>query len=150
MRKSVSAISEQQRCRSACTSAQSDQRLGCSLLATSRISRLLLVSVAKQTGLSLSWSETPQTGFLVTWLRVLKVYSIATEGIILSRKLMTKTLTRLACVFANSIKQVHSCRDSYLCRNVYTHWFYAGSGSHFICWWTCPFNEDIVTALLKK
>ena len=32
------------------------------------ISRLYLVSVAEQTGLSLTWSQTPNTGFLVTRL----------------------------------------------------------------------------------
>ena len=29
---------------------------------------LLLVSIAEQAGLSLNWSHTPKTGFLVTWL----------------------------------------------------------------------------------
>ena len=38
------------------------------VLAKSEISRLYLVSVAEQAGLSLTWSETPKTGFLVTWL----------------------------------------------------------------------------------
>ena len=38
------------------------------LLAISEISRLYLVCVAEQAGLSLSWSVTPKTGFLVTWL----------------------------------------------------------------------------------
>ena len=52
MRKPVIAICEQQRCRSACTSTQSDQPLCCSLLSIiplvsiSKISRLRLVSVA--------------------------------------------------------------------------------------------------------
>ena len=32
------------------------------------ISRLYLVDVAEQTGLSLTWSQTPKTGFLVTRL----------------------------------------------------------------------------------
>ena len=36
------------------------------ILAKSKISRLSLVSVAEQTGLSLTVSETPKTGFLVT------------------------------------------------------------------------------------
>ena len=39
------------------------------LLAIYDISRLYLVSVAEQVGLSLTWSETPKTGFLVTWLK---------------------------------------------------------------------------------
>ena len=37
-----------------------------SKLATSEISFFLLVSVAKQTGLNLTLSETPKTGFLAT------------------------------------------------------------------------------------
>ena len=36
------------------------------LLAIAKISRLLLVSVTEKAGLSLSWSETPKTGFLMT------------------------------------------------------------------------------------
>ena len=39
------------------------------ILAESKISSLQLVSVAKQAGLSLTWSETPKTGFLVTRFR---------------------------------------------------------------------------------
>ena len=38
------------------------------LLAIAEISSLLLVSVAEQAGLSLIWSQTPKTGFLVTRL----------------------------------------------------------------------------------
>ena len=38
------------------------------ILAISKISRLWLVSVAEQAGLSLTWSQIPKTGFLVTWL----------------------------------------------------------------------------------
>ena len=38
------------------------------LLAIAEISRLELVSAAEQTGLSLIWSQTPKTGFIVTWL----------------------------------------------------------------------------------
>ena len=48
MRKPVLAICEQQRCRSACASDQSVK---------STVSRLYLVSVAQQAGLSLTWSE---------------------------------------------------------------------------------------------
>ena len=54
-------------------SAQSDQAfvVRCldsiiPLLAIAEISRLLLVSVAEQAGLSLNWPQTPKTGFLVT------------------------------------------------------------------------------------
>ena len=41
------------------------------LLAIAEISSIYLVSVAEQAGLSLSltWSQTPKTGFLVTWLK---------------------------------------------------------------------------------
>ena len=38
------------------------------LLAISKSSRLYLASEAEQAGLSLTWSQTPKTGFLVTWL----------------------------------------------------------------------------------
>ena len=38
------------------------------ILAKSKISRRLLVSVAEQAGLNLPWSETPKTGFLMTRL----------------------------------------------------------------------------------
>ena len=37
------------------------------MLANSKISRLQLVSVTAQTGLSLTWSQTPKTGFLMVW-----------------------------------------------------------------------------------
>ena len=75
MRKPVYAICEQQRRRSSCASAQSDQRL-CShcldsripLVSISEISSLYIASVAAQAGLSLPWSETSNTGFFVTRL----------------------------------------------------------------------------------
>ena len=38
------------------------------ILAKSKIPRLQLASVAEQAGLSLIWSQTPKTGFLVTRL----------------------------------------------------------------------------------
>ena len=73
MRKPVYVICEQQRRRSACASAQSDQRLCFRCLhsiipplAIAEVSSLYLVSVTAQTGLSLPWSQTPKTGFLVT------------------------------------------------------------------------------------
>ena len=63
--------------RLACASEQSDQRLCCylpssiiPLISISEISSLYLSSVAEQAGLSLSWSKTPKTGFLVTWLNI--------------------------------------------------------------------------------
>ena len=81
MRKPVYAKYEQQRRRSACASAQSDQRLfvRCldsiiSLLAIAKISRLQLVSVAEQASLSLNWSRTPKTGVLVTRLKLLSAF----------------------------------------------------------------------------
>ena len=39
-----------------------------SLVSVSEISRLSLASVAEQAGLSLTWSQILNTGFLVTWL----------------------------------------------------------------------------------
>ena len=63
-------IYEQQGRRSACASAQSDQRLfvrcldsTLSLDSIAEISRLCLASVAAQTGLCLAWSETPEDIF---------------------------------------------------------------------------------------
>ena len=37
--------------------------------AKSKISNHLLLSVAEQAGLSLTWSHIPKTDFLVTWLK---------------------------------------------------------------------------------
>ena len=74
MRKPVLAIHEQQRCRSACASMQSDSApllfttSIIPILAKSKISRLQFVSVAEQTSLSLIWSETPKTSFPMTRL----------------------------------------------------------------------------------
>ena len=77
MRKPVLATCKQQRCRTACASAQSDT---CStfvvryldsiipLISISEISRLYLVSIFEQAGLSLTWSKNLKTGVLVTWL----------------------------------------------------------------------------------
>ena len=84
MRKPVYVMCEQQRRRSACASAQSDQRfvVRCldsliPLLAIAEISRLQLASAAEQAGLSLNWSQTPKTGFLVTWL----IYTVCTNSV---------------------------------------------------------------------
>ena len=75
MRKTVLAICEQQRRRSAChpRSLISGFIVRCldsimPPLVIAEISRLYLVSVAEQAGLSLTWSQTPKTGFLVTGL----------------------------------------------------------------------------------
>ena len=75
MRKPFYAICKQQRCRSACAFAQSDQHLYfcclnsiISLVSVSEISSIYLASVAVQASSSLTWSETPKTGFLLTWL----------------------------------------------------------------------------------
>ena len=63
-------ICEQQRRRSACAYAQADQRLcfRCldsvmSLVSVTKISNLMLASVAEQASLSLTWSETPEDTF---------------------------------------------------------------------------------------
>ena len=82
---SVCAICEQQRCRSAGTSAQSDQAfvVHCldsiiPLVFISKISSFYLASVAAQAGLCLTWLQTPKTGFLVMrficFLCILYVY----------------------------------------------------------------------------
>ena len=78
MRKPAYAICKQQRRRSACASAQSDQPfvVRClvsiiPLVSIPEISILYLFSVAAQAGLSLSWSQTPKTDFLVTRLTIL-------------------------------------------------------------------------------
>ena len=68
MRKSVCAICEQQRRRSACASARSDQRLCYSLprqynTSSFYVRNFKLVSVAEETGLSLTWSQTPEDRF---------------------------------------------------------------------------------------
>ena len=71
MRKPVFSICEQQRRRSACASAPFVVRCLDSiipLLATAEISRPYLASVAEKAGLSLTWSQSPKTGFLVMWL----------------------------------------------------------------------------------
>ena len=67
------AICEQQRCRSTCASAQSDQHLcfrcldsRIPLFAIADISSLKLASVAAQAGLCLTWSQILKTDFLVT------------------------------------------------------------------------------------
>ena len=73
MRKPVYAICEQHWRRSACASAQSDSAfvVRCRdsiIVSISEISSLKLASVAVQAGLSLNWSQTQKTGFLVTRL----------------------------------------------------------------------------------
>ena len=74
-RKPVLAIYKQQRSRSACTSAQSDQRLYYSLprqynasFYYTKFQASSLASVSVQAGLCLTSSQTPKTGFLVTGL----------------------------------------------------------------------------------
>ena len=64
------AICKQQMRRSACESAQSDQHLCCSsldsiipLVSRSEILRFLLVSLAEQSGLTVTWSQTPEDTF---------------------------------------------------------------------------------------
>ena len=51
-----------------------------SILAKSKISRLQLASEAEQPSLSLTWSETLKTGFLVTWpMRLFIVHQRVTK-----------------------------------------------------------------------
>ena len=87
MRKPVYAICEQQRRRSVCASAQSDQHLCCRclnsiipLVSISKISSIYLASVAEQAGLSLTWSKTPKTGFLMTKLIYIHVYVVSLKS----------------------------------------------------------------------
>ena len=74
------AICEQQRRKSACASSLISIFIVCCLdsiiiiVAISDISRLLLASVAELAGLSLTWSQTSKTGFLVTWLMLSVMY----------------------------------------------------------------------------
>ena len=70
MRKPAYAIYEQQRLRSDCASSQSDQQFYCSLfcsiiaiVAKRKVPSLSLVSIAEQTGLSLTWSHTTEDRF---------------------------------------------------------------------------------------
>ena len=65
MRKPVYAICEQERRRSACASAFVIHCLDriIPLFAIAEISRLKLVSVAEQAGLSLNWAQTPEDRF---------------------------------------------------------------------------------------
>ena len=67
MRKPILALCEQQRRRSACTSTFVVRCLDgiIPLVSVSKISSLYLASVAAQAGLSLPWSQTPKTGFLI-------------------------------------------------------------------------------------
>ena len=81
MRKPVYAICEQQRCRSACASAQSDQHLVVRcldsiipLVSISEISSLYLAAVAEQAGLCLTWWQIPKTGFLLMRLILKKIW----------------------------------------------------------------------------
>ena len=70
MRKPVFAICEQQRLRSALISTFVVRCLDSiiPLVSLSEFSSLYLASVAVQVGLSLTWPQTPKTGFLVTRL----------------------------------------------------------------------------------
>ena len=94
MRKPVYAKCKQQRCRSACASAQSDQHLcfRCldsiiPLVSISEIPSLCLASVAAQACLSLTRSKTPKTGFLVTRLN----YQSSLIWVCLPRHICPKT-----------------------------------------------------------
>ena len=91
MRKPVFAICEQQRRKSASASARSlisgfvvhclDSIIP--LVFISGISSLYLASVAAQAGLCLTWSQTPKTGFLVTWFNYWLVLCILMFALIM-------------------------------------------------------------------
>ena len=59
------------------------------LVSISQISSLYLASVAAQAGLSLPWSQTPKTGFLVMRLILLELIQIV-DGVVQSIKLITE------------------------------------------------------------
>ena len=69
MRKPFYAVCEQQRCRSAFVVHCQDSII--LLVSISEIWSLYLASVTAQAGLSLTWSQTLKTGFLMTWLKYL-------------------------------------------------------------------------------
>ena len=78
-RKSDFVVCEQQRFRPACAYAQSDQNLCYSLsilatLSACKTSRLYLVSVAEQVGLSLTWSQTREDGFSLITVHISSSY----------------------------------------------------------------------------
>ena len=77
MRNPVLAICEQQRCRSACASAQSDQNLYFSLLPIQNFKTLAYV--VEQFGLSLTRSKSPKTDFLVSRLIHTVPFSVHTQ-----------------------------------------------------------------------
>ena len=85
MRKPVYVICEQQRRRSACASAFVVRCLDSiiPLVCIQKISSLYIASVAAQAGLSLPLSQTPKTGFLVTWLILYLLPSLV--SVLLSR-----------------------------------------------------------------
>ena len=83
-RKPVYAIYEQQKRRSACAPAQSNQQLCCSLprwydISCFYIRNFKLASVAAQAGFCLTWSQPLKTDFLVTWLILWVLISIASS-----------------------------------------------------------------------
>ena len=54
------------------------------LVSIFEISRVKLVSVVEQAGLSFNWSQTPKTGFLMT--RLAQVFSFLYKSILLSER----------------------------------------------------------------
>ena len=80
-RKHLFGVCEKQRCRPACASVQTDQRLRYSLFesisknATSEIQIFLLASVPEENGLSLALWETPNTSFVASRLILLYRWS---------------------------------------------------------------------------
>ena len=49
-----------------------------SVVSICKISSLLLISVAEQASLSLTWSEIPKIGFLVMWMIIICFVELAT------------------------------------------------------------------------
>ena len=59
------------------------------LLVKAEISRPELVSVVEQAGLSLTWSKSPKTGFLVTWLKIWYSVSVVTHARVQTKECQT-------------------------------------------------------------
>ena len=68
------------------------------VVAISEISRLLVASVAAQAGLSLTWSESPRTVFLVTRLNFLASTSLI---VVMTNLVVVANLPQLIAIFCH-------------------------------------------------
>ena len=142
MRKPVSSICEQQRCRLACASAQSVQLSTfvvhyldsvIPILAKSKISRLYLVSVAEQAGLSLiCYLVGNPRRQVFSWCGsiVLKTSLKAVTVIDLSDVLTSNPLVSHCCIHTGSTPLGLHVRKPYICitnkvfRNFHPFWIF--------------------------